>query len=314
MVKQARLGHTGYNVTMTRPATKPLPWAPLAGAAALSGAALAAYLSVAAERGATELLKPTPSQLNEDPQAYGLPVEAVRVPTSDGLSLGAWFVPAGAPTTRAIALFHGHSAARSQLLRYARFLQPHFNCLLVDFRGAGDSEGDFSSMGYFEADDVDAAVGWLQTRGMTRVGAWGMSMGGAAVIRAAARNPAIAVVVTDGTFDRVRHVIAKRARDRGYPFPGLVARAIVAEAGRRLGVRLTPDPVDLIGGLAPRPVLIVHGEGDATSEVANAHRLFRAAHEPKELLIVPEAAHTECWAAAPLAYERRVGGFFKRFL
>jgi fermentation-respiration switch protein FrsA (DUF1100 family) len=314
MVKQARLGHTGYNVTMTRPATIPLPWAPLAGAAALSGAALAAYLSVAAERGATELLKPTPSQLLEDPQAYGLPVEAVRVPTSGGLSLGAWFVPAGAPTTRAIALFHGHSAARSQLLRYARFLQPHFNCLLVDFRGAGDSEGDFSSMGYFEADDVDAAVGWLQTRGMTRVGAWGMSMGGAAVIRAAARNPAIAVVVTDGTFDRVRHVIAKRARDRGYPFPGLVARAIVAEAGRRLGVRLTPDPVDLIGGLAPRPVLIVHGEGDATSEVANAHRLFRAAHEPKELLIVPEAAHTECWAAAPLAYERRVGGFFKRFL
>lgn len=314
MVKQARLGHLGYNVTMTHPATKPLPWAPLAGAAALSGAALAAYLSVAAERGATELLKPTPSQLLEDPQAYGLPVEVVRVPTSGGLSLGAWFVPAGSPTTRAIALFHGHSAARSQLLRYARFLQPHFNCLLVDFRGAGDSEGAFSSMGYFEAEDVESAVAWLQARGMTRVGAWGMSMGGAAVIRAAARNPAIAAVVTDGTFDRIRHVIAKRARDRGYPFPGLVSRAIVAEAGRRLGVRLAPDPVDMVGRIAPRPVLIVHGEGDATSEVANAHRLFRAAHEPKELLIVPEAAHTECWAAAPLAYERRVGGFFKRFV
>ncbi|MFN3432167.1 MAG: alpha/beta hydrolase, partial [Candidatus Sericytochromatia bacterium] len=241
--------------------------------------------------------------------------ESVRVPTTGGLTLGAWYVPAAAPTDRAIALFHGHTASRSALLRHARFLHPHFNCLLVDFRGCGDSPGTHSSMGYFEADDVDSAVAWLQARGMRRVGALGLSMGGAAVIRAAARNPNIAAVVTDGTFDRVRHVIAKRAGDRGFPFPRLVARSVTREADRRLGARLgASDPVDLIGLIAPRPVLIVHGEADATSRVANARRLHAAAHAPKELLLVPDAAHGDCWATAPLAYERRVGGFFRRHL
>lgn len=299
---------------MSNRAIRPIHWVPLLGAAALSGAALAAYLVEAGRRGATELMKPDPSQLLEDPTGYGLAVEAVRVPTSGGLTLGAWFVPAKEPTTKAIALFHGHTAARSQLLRYARFLQPHFNCLLVDFRACGDSEGEFSSMSYFESEDVEAAVRWLQDRGMTRIGAWGMSMGGAAVIRAAARNTAIVAVVTDGTFDRVTHVIAKRARDKGFPFSRLVAAAVVREAGRRLGTRLAPDPVALVGAIAPRPVLIVHGEADATSEVANGRRLYRAAREPKELLLIPEAGHTEAWEVAPLAYERRVAGFFRRYV
>jgi fermentation-respiration switch protein FrsA (DUF1100 family) len=81
-----------------------------------------------------------------------------------------------------------------------------------------------------------------------------------------------------------------------------------------LGTRIAPDPVDLIRHLAPRPVLIIHGEADTTSSVANAERLFAAAGEPKELLLIPEAGHTECWATAPLEYERRVGGFFRRYL
>jgi fermentation-respiration switch protein FrsA (DUF1100 family) len=169
-------------------------------------------------------------------------------------------------------------------------------------------------MGYYEAEDVKAAVTWLKGRGMTRVGAWGMSMGGAAVIRAAAVTPAIAAVVVDGTFDKVAHVIKKRAGDRNYPFPGLVAKAVVAEAGRRLGARIAPDPVELIRQIAPRPVLIVHGEADPTSPVANARRLFAAAGEPKELLLIPEAGHTQAWEKAPLEYERRVGGFFRRYL
>lgn len=301
-------------VAMSNQASRHSPWSPLAGLGLLSGAALAAYLVAAGKRGADEVMRPAPTQPLEDPAGYGMAVEVVRIASTDGLTLGAWFIPAKEQTDRAIALFHGHSSARSQLLRYARFLHSHFNCLLVDFRGCGDSDGDHSSMGYFEAEDVKAAVAWLKERGMTRVGAFGMSMGGAAVIRAAAVTPSIAVVVTDGTFDKVAHVIKKRAGDRRWPFPGLVAKAVVAEAGRRLGARIAPDPVELIRAISPRPVLIVHGEADATSSVANARRLFAAAGEPKELLLIPEAGHTECWATAPLEYERRVGGFFRRYL
>jgi fermentation-respiration switch protein FrsA (DUF1100 family) len=93
-----------------------------------------------------------------------------------------------------------------------------------------------------------------------------------------------------------------------------VARSVVAVAGRRLGAPLTPDPVALVGDIAPRPVLIVHGELDATSALANGRALFTAANEPKEFLLVPQAEHARSWEAAPLEYERRVGGFFRRHL
>jgi fermentation-respiration switch protein FrsA (DUF1100 family) len=292
----------------------PTSWAPLAGLAAIAGLGAALYLVEAGRRGAAELLAPVPVPPVGDPERYGLAAEAVRIPTTHGLTLGAWYVPAAQPTDRAVALFHGHTADRSQLLPYARFLSGQFNCLLVDFRNSGDSEGDRSSMGHFEADDVEAAVDWLRARGNRRIGGLGVSMGGAALVRAAARNPLIAAVVTDGTFDRLAHVVAQRARVRHYPLPGLVARAIVAEAGRRLGAPLTPDPVALVGRIAPRPVLIVHGERDATSAIANGHRLFAAANEPKEFLWLPDAAHARSWEAAPLEVERRVGGFFRRHL
>lgn len=283
--------------------------------AALAGAGLAAYLAVAAKRGADEIMKPEPTQTPEAPEGYGLAAEAVTIETEDGLKLQAWYVPSERESDKAVALFHGHSASRAQLLPYARFLREEHHCLLVDFRASGDSEGEFSSLSVFEARDVLAAVRWLEVRGHGSIGVWGMSMGGAAAIRAAARTRAIKALVTEGTFDRVEHVIAKRARDRRYPFPRLVGRAVAREVARRLALPADlPQPVDLIGALSPRPVLVVHGTQDATSAPDNAMRLYKAAGYPKALYMVEGAGHTLCRDCEPQEYERRVLEFFRRSL
>jgi pimeloyl-ACP methyl ester carboxylesterase len=298
-----------------RPAVSlPLAAALVVGGVALSAAAVAAYLRYGAQRGADELLNPTPTESTQTLEAAGLPGETVEINSGDH-TLSAWFVPAERDTQSAIALFHGHSSARSQLLPYAKFLRKDHHCLLVDFRACGDSEGPCSSLGVFEAEDVRAAVRYLQNRGFDHIGGWGMSMGGAALIRAAATMPEIEAVVTEGTFDRVLHVAAKRVRDRGYPLSRPLAGAILKEAGRRLEVDLQHnEPVELIGKLSPRPVLVIHGTEDGTSQVDNGHRLYRAAGYPKELFIVNGAAHTRCYQDSPGEYERRVLAFYRRYL
>jgi fermentation-respiration switch protein FrsA (DUF1100 family) len=45
------------------------------------------------------------------------------------------------------------------------------------------------------------------------------------------------------------------------------------------------------------PVLIAHGTADRTISVSNGERLFALAPNPDELWIVPNADHSDLWAA-----------------
>ncbi|HWR29097.1 MAG TPA: alpha/beta hydrolase [Negativicutes bacterium] len=71
-------------------------------------------------------------------------------------------------------------------------------------------------------------------------------------------------------------------------------------------VQLTPefiqdfDHYDLLGAahsLAGMPLLIVHGLDDNTVPVAQAHQLYAAAENPKELLLLPGHAHSFAYAS-----------------
>jgi fermentation-respiration switch protein FrsA (DUF1100 family) len=74
------------------------------------------------------------------------------------------------------------------------------------------------------------------------------------------------------------------------------------------------SPIDVIHGISPSPVFLIAGEGDALIPAENGRRLFEAAAEPKELWIIPGAAHGATLAAAGAEYEKRVGDFFDRQL
>ena len=58
----------------------------------------------------------------------------------------------------------------------------------------------------------------------------------------------------------------------------------------------------------------MHGTEDEIIPVASAHTLFARAGEPKELFVVPGAAHAEAYTVAPEAYRARVLAFLERYL
>src|SRR5947207_708549 len=60
---------------------------------------------------------------------------------------------------------------------------------------------------------------------------------------------------------------------------------------------LMKDPFDseaLVGGVTA-PLLILHGTDDPAIPVAEAHRLYDAAHEPKMIFIADGAGHLDAW-------------------
>jgi len=104
------------------------------------------------------------------------------------------------------------------------------------------------------------------------------------VLMAAAQMPEIAAVLAQSTYTSIEDNIAAAVRELTglppFPFAPLVIFFGQREAGVDLRVA---RPVDTIGQISPRPLLIIHGQEDGLFNVENAYHLYEAAGEPKEI-------------------------------
>jgi alpha-beta hydrolase superfamily lysophospholipase len=277
---------------------------------ALATAAIVMY-------GVAQLIYPGRSLAGGTPSDYGLPYERVSFPSYDGTVLRGWFVPAVHP--RATVVFcHGRAGSKAPDLIYVpQFRQHGFNVLLFDFRAHGESDGHTSSLVYFERQDLLAAIAYLQNRGIQEVGLIGFSMGAAVAIATAPLSEAVRAVIADSAFAEVRTILVTYLQQYGIPRPlasGLAA-LIIWTAGLRLGCHLPDaDPLRWVDHIAPRPFLLIHGGQDQGIPVSDAHRLYEAAGQPKELWIVPEAEHRCVDKVCPDEYMARVLAFLDRSL
>jgi uncharacterized protein len=258
--------------------------------------------------------------IGEPPE--GLAEEVEFESPEDNTRIRGWFLPAGGPDpgpAPALVLCHGVWTGRRECLPLAlRFQAAGYNVLCFDFRAHGDSAGRFISLGHNEALDVLGAIAWLKARpevDRRRIGVLGFSMGAAAAILAAARSPDIAALAADSSYadlvDAVRHSFSRVGRLPHYPFGPLAlywARVMLRVDARRL------RPIDSVGRIAPRPVLVLHGADDEIVPASHAHRLFQAADEPKELWVEPGKRHIGARDTDPDRYFARVEAFFTRAL
>src|SRR5262249_17356764 len=148
--------------------------------------------------------------------------------------------------------------------------------------------------------DVAAALDYLRERGdvdMSRIGVMGLSLGGITAIIAASRLPVIRAVVAEAAFsDLVRDLEIAFHRFTGlpaFPFPPLtIFWAQISPGGNLTRLR----PAEVIGAIAPRPILIIGDLKDAlVNEPHASETLFARAGEPKELWQVAEAGHVKAY-------------------
>jgi fermentation-respiration switch protein FrsA (DUF1100 family) len=245
-----------------------------------------------------------------------VPFEAVSFSAGDGLRLSGWWLPQ--ERARGVVIgCHGHGGRKDDMLGIGTNLwKAGYSVLVFDFRGRGESDPWPQTLVSREVDDLRAAVAFARGREPgRRVGVVGFSMGAAVSLLAAAEDPGIAAVVADSAFTSGRDVVAHGVRSVLRIPPEILVLAADEVVRRRHGYRFShARPIDVIGQIAPRPVLIVHGEGDTTVPVEHAHRLFAAAGEPRELWVVPGVEHCGGYFLDRPAYCRRVTAFFEQYL
>lgn len=240
-------------------------------------------------------------------QERRIPYQEVTLTTADGVRLYAWYTP---PQNGAVILVaHGHGETIPEEF-YALFAEHGYGVLAWDFRAHGRSGGEFTSIGYYEVLDVQAAVAYaLAQPGTEHVGAWGASMGAATLIRAAAREARIEAVIADSAFAALEDAFRTHT-----PLP--ILRPFIrffAERESRAHIR-DVRPVDDIGRIGPRPVLIIQGLADAAVPPDSARRLYEAASEPRFLWTEAGVPHTGMYARFRERYTERVTRFFDTYL
>ena len=120
-----------------------------------------------------------------DPSELDLSLEDISFQSADGNKLSGWYIPAQ-DSTKAIIFVHGHGADRYEGMRWFKSIhKAGFNILAFDLRNSGLSEGLFSSMGFYEKNDVIGVVDYLyQRKNIHSLGIFGVSMGAATSIMA----------------------------------------------------------------------------------------------------------------------------------
>lgn len=271
-------------------------------------------LLVVSWRTAMDHSAPAPASVGPPPDDAPLSLTPVEFRTRDGLTLRGWHGRADDERGTAV-LLHSYRANRTQMMSRARwYAQQGFSVFLYDARATGESEGDRISIGYYETNDLTAALHWLRERGAKRFVCHGVSQGGATILLAAARLDDVAAAVCESTYDTALNAIDRRFRNR-VGLPGWLAGIFYRPFLEMLSGIDARDinPIDHIGEL-PCPVFILSGENDRHTWREDTARLYEAAREPKALWLVPNTAHTDLYATNPEAFEQRLGQFIDEHL
>jgi pimeloyl-ACP methyl ester carboxylesterase len=217
----------------------------------------------------------------------------------------------------AIVLAHGFTLnwQHGAVWKAATRLNRGCGVITFDFRGHGRS-GGVSTLGDREIRDVDVVLRYARELGYRRVATVGFSMGASIVLRHAGLiGGADAVVSVSGPgrwyyrgtrpMRKVHWAVEHRAGR-------LVTRTLLNT--RISNGRWDPVPVppaDAAARIAPTPLLIVHGDRDGYFPVDHARQLYEAAHDPKELWIVPGFGHAESGATEIPGLLDRIGGWVR---
>lgn len=282
--------------------------------------ALGSVFSIICYLQAQHLVHPPRIVAGHTPADYGISdFRDVLITTSDGLQLGAWYVPPTRDDGASIIFIHGMGSNRGHFLgRSYLFSEWGYGMLFFDLRNSGTSEGDITTMGLLEALDVEAAFDFLVQQpdvNPDRILIYGHSMGGATAIMAFRRIPQARALIAESAYSSLEDNLRVRI-NQDFPFPAFVFPQIVVAFSNLLSGENLFDvrPIDDIQQLDGRPVMLVHGTADLTIPIVNSEILFAAASEPKAFWVLEGVRHNSSFGVSVDDYLAGIMPFLEQYL
>ena len=245
------------------------------------------------------------------PPAPNFPVEVWTLESFDRLTLHAKKFSPAEETNRWAILIHGYGRDGTFAYDYAEeYLKRGWNVLIPDLRAAGESEGQFITMGALESRDV---LLWAEKIPQdAQIIIHGVSMGAATTLLTAAQEPKnlVAVVEDCGYTSAYEMFAAQLEKIFGLPeYPVMPCANLVCKL--KTGVKISDAaPLEVVDKIKV-PVLFIHGDADGLVPFEMMGRLYDACAAPKDKFIVEGAGHADAKRTNPAAYFDKVFTFLE---
>jgi uncharacterized protein len=257
----------------------------------------------------------TISMLPSDPD-LNMPYENVSIPLAgDRGQIHGWWIPAPSPAEKISSLPNepmkilkshkailylsgtgGNKSSRGYLRRIEGLRQLGFGVLAIDYRGYGQSQGEFPSEDRVYADSRAAWDYLTQVRGFSpqQIVIYGESLGGAIALDLAVRHPEAGGLIMQSTFTSMSETVKRMGYFGIFPIDLLLTQRFDSISKvRRLSV----------------PVLFLHGMKDTVVPFDMSQRLYKAASAPKQILLIPKAGHFGIYGRGRYSYLRAIEKF-----
>lgn len=223
--------------------------------------------------------------------------QPVEFTTQDGFKLSGFLFTRKHATVN-LVLCHGYQGTKEFMYGLID-LFPDWNVLMFDFRAHGQSEGRITSIGYHEYKDVIAAANFIKNTFRRDIGKQnstiilGISMGGAATLKAAEMAPDLAdALVIDSTYavlgDMMLKGFALKSGLPYYPFFPLIKQMYHYLANFDISTMNPEECVKII----KKPILFIHSCNDSFISPINTLQLYANAQNKKSKLWVgPPCRH-----------------------
>jgi uncharacterized protein len=252
------------------------------------------------------------------PRIYKLPADSIAPPgyekiklqTNNKLQIEGWYGLADL-AKGCILFFPGITNSKDIMLKEAeQFRSQGYNILLVDFRAHGNSEGNKSSFGVKETDEIEKAFAFARSKGNKNILLYGSSLGSVVIFKAVAeKRLQPKAIIADMPFGSLQDHLKARARVLGFPsepFAFLVTLWIGIENGYNGFHHDTYDYSKKISC----PVLVQWGDRDIYVTEQEIKSIFHnLKSQQKQLVVYSGANHESYLRYDPVNWQKNVSSF-----
>lgn len=145
--------------------------------------------------------------------------DTVDMATKKGIRIEAWYGKTDSVSKGTVILFHGLGVSKSILIDEANeFRVEGYHVLLVDFRAHGNSEGQTTTIGVRETEDVKLTFDHISAKGEKNIFLYGSSLGAVAIAKAVSDyqlQPG--GIILEMPFESLQGYLKGKARVLGFP-------------------------------------------------------------------------------------------------